>query len=292
VARAKRTARAEARRRYRAEHPLEADELDGVEDEADADAGADEAPPARRRSSSARPTESRDGGRPAGGRPARPSALRAFRDAYEPADIRADLRALPELIRSRAVTIPALLVLISAVVLVLAVQLAPAGTGLPGASAGPGAAQSAGASAAGPAPSSVASASPTPSSVASGGAATVSGSPLGVIASIMALLFLGIPSPPAIGGIYLAAILAKRSSWLAGGIAGFLGSMGALAAVIAISPNQAGESVAVFAQILATSVVFGLVIGAGLGYYRRLLRLMNPTPNRPTAKSKQPARRR
>src|ERR1700704_5744751 len=107
VARAKRTARAEARRRYRAEHPLEADELDGVEDEADADAGADEAPPARRRSSSARPTESRDGGRPAGGRPARPSALRAFRDAYQPADIRADLRALPELIRSRAVTIPA-----------------------------------------------------------------------------------------------------------------------------------------------------------------------------------------
>jgi hypothetical protein len=296
VARAKRTARAEARRRYRAEHPLEADEVDDLEDEPEADAAAgaeaDEAPPARRRSSPARPPASRAGGAPARPGASRPSALRAFRDAYQPADIRADLRALPELLRSRAVTIPALLVVISAVVLVLAVQMAPAGTGLPGASASLAASASAGASAGSPAPSSVASASPTPSSVAAGGAATVSGSPLGVIASIMALLFLGIPSPPAIGGIYLAAILAKRSSWLAGGIAGFLGSMGALAAVIAISPNQAGESIAVFAQILATSVVFGLVIGAGLGYYRRLLRLMNPTPNRPTAKSKQPARRR
>jgi hypothetical protein len=113
-----------------------------------------------------------------------------------------------------------------------------------------------------------------------------------VIASILALLFLGIPSPPAIGGIYLAAILAKRSSYLAGGFAGFVGSMGALGAVIAISPDQAGASISVFGQILFTSVVFGLVIGAGLGYYRRLLRLMNPTPNRPTARSKQPARRR
>jgi hypothetical protein len=291
VARAKRTARAEARRRYRAEHPLEANDLDEADDAAE----TEEAPASSRRSAPAKPVGSRDGGRPA-----RPSALRAFRDAYEPADIRADLRGLPELIRSRAVTIPALLVVISAAVLVLAVQMAPAGTGLPGASASPGASAtlaagaspSVGASATSAASSAVASASPTPSSVASGGAATVSGSPLGAIASIMALLFLGIPSPPAIGGIYLAAILAKRSSWLAGGIAGFMGSMGALAAVIAISPNQAGDSVAVFAQILATSVVFGLVIGAGLGYYRRLLRLMNPTPNRPPARSKQPARRR
>jgi hypothetical protein len=108
----------------------------------------------------------------------------------------------------------------------------------------------------------------------------------------MALLFLGIPSPPAIGGIYLAAILAKRSSYLAGGIAGLLGSLGALAAVIVISPQEASGSVAVFGQILLTSVVFGVLIGAGLGYYRRLLRLMNPTPNRPANRPKPSARRR
>ena len=38
--------------------------------------------------------------------------------------------------------------------------------------------------------------------------------------------------------------------------------------------------------------VGGLVVGAGLGYYRRLLRLMNPTPNRPQNRQKPAARRR
>ena len=63
--------------------------------------------------------------------------MRAFREAYQPADIRGDLRALPELLTSRAVTIPLLLVVISAVILVLAVQTSPAGSIVPGASASP-----------------------------------------------------------------------------------------------------------------------------------------------------------
>ena len=134
---------------------------------------------------------------------------------------------------------------------------------------------------------------PAPSGAITDGGASVSGSPLGVVASILALLFLGIPSPPAIGGIYLAAILAKRSSYLAGGIAGLVGSLGALAAVIAISPDQAAggrsRSSGRSSRRRSCSV---WSIGAGLGYYRRLLRLMNPTPNRPTNRSKQAARRR
>lgn len=293
MARAKRTARAEARRRYRAEHPLAADELDDLDDADDGDE-LDDAPVGGRRPASRGPAP-RPSGSPAG-RPVRMGAMQAFRQAYQPADIRGDLKALPELIRSRAVTIPALLVVISAVVLVLAVQLAPGEPGLPGSSAAPSASATAAATAA---PASVATspgaspvASPAASGAASGGAQTVAGSPLGIIASIMALLFLGIPSPPAIGGIYLSAILAKRSSYLAGGIAGLLGSLGALAAVIVISPEEAGGSVAVFGQILLTSVVFGILIGAGLGYYRRLLRLMNPTPNRPANRPKPSARRR
>lgn len=295
MARAKRTARAEARRRYRAEHPLGAD---GLAEEDDADEGdeLDEAPVGAQRAPATRGPAPRPSGSPAGGRPVRMGAIQAFRQAYQPADVRADLKALPELLRSRAVTIPALLVVISAVVLVLAVQLAPGEAGLPGSSAAPSASATAPATAApaSPATSPGASpgASPAPSGAASGGAQTVAGSPLGIIASIMALLFLGIPSPPAIGGIYLSAILAKRSSYLAGGIAGLLGSLGALAAVIVISPQEASGSVAVFGQILLTSVVFGVVIGAGLGYYRRLLRLMNPTPNRPANRPKPSARRR
>jgi hypothetical protein len=294
LARAKRTARAEARRRYRAEHPLGADEL-AEGDDADEAGELDDAPVTGRRAPAPRPA-----GSPAGGRPVRMGARRAFREAYQPADVRGDLRALPELIRSRAVTIPALLVVISAVVLVLAVQLAPGEAGLPGSSSAPSASATAPATlaAGSPAASAAASpgtsagASPTPSGAAGGSSASVSGSPLGIIASIMALLFLGIPSPPAIGGIYLSAILAKRSSYLAGGIAGLLGSLGALVAVVAISPADASGSIAVFGQILLTSVVFGVLIGAGLGYYRRLLRLMNPTPNRPANRPKQPARRR
>jgi hypothetical protein len=268
LARAKRTARAEARRRYRAEHPQDEGGLDDADDLAE----IDDAPAPRGRSASSR-SDSASGG----GRRARVGGLRAFREAYQPADIRGDLRTLPELLLSRAVTIPLLLVVISAVILVLAVQMSPATSVLPGASASPAAS---------------AAASPAASGVTTDGSASVSGSPLGIVASILALLFLGIPSPPAIGGIYLAAILAKRSSYLAGGIAGLFGSLGALGAVIAISPDQAAASISVFGQILLTSVVFGIVIGAGLGYYRRLLRLMNPPQNRPTNRSKQAARRR
>ena len=289
MARAKRTARAEARRRYRAEHPQAASEFD-VEDGEDGDATPEATPPARQ-GTPARASGPASG---PGGRPARMSALGAFRAAYQPADFRGDLKALPELLRSRAVTIPVLLVLISTVVLILAVQTSSTPpVSAPGASASPVASATLAAT---PDPNASAvagaSASPAPSGATGGTAGTVSGSPLGIIASIMALLFLGIPSPPAIGGIYLAAILAKRSSYLAGGIAGLVGSTGALAAVIYLSPQDAAETTALFGQILATSVVFGIVIGAGLGYYRRLLRLMNPTPNKPTNRSKQPARRR
>jgi hypothetical protein len=289
VARAKRTARAEARRRYRADHPQAASEFESEDGEAGG-ATPDEEPAARRG------TPTRSSGAPSGpgGRPVRMSALGAFRAAYQPADFRGDLKALPELIRSRAVTIPLLLVLISTVVLVIAVQTsATPAVSAPGASGAPTPSATLVAT---PAPSSSAvagaSASPAPSGATTGTAGTVSGSPLGIVASIMALLFLGIPSPPAIGGIYLAAILAKRSSYLAGGIAGLAGSTGALGAVIFLSPQDAAETTALFGQILVTSVLFGIVIGAGLGYYRRLLRLMNPTPNRPTNRSKQPARRR
>jgi len=241
-------------------------------------------------------------------------ALGAFRAAYQPADFRADFKALPELIRSRAVTIPVLLVLLSTLVLILAVQttsaspiatpgasdsLAPSASAAasvaasaspaPSGSASPAASAS---SSGGPSASAGASASPAASGDTTGSGATVTGSPLGIIASIMALLFLGIPSPPAIGGIYLAAILAKRSSYLAGGIAGLVGSTGALLAAFYLAPNDAAASMAAFGQLVGTSVVFGIVIGAGLGYYRRLLRLMNPTPSRPAGRTKPPARRR
>jgi hypothetical protein len=96
LARAKQTARAEARRRYRLANRLD-DEVEPNELEGD-DAGSE---PARGGSSSGRAGSA---GRPAA-RPAvsgRPGITAAFRGAYHRADLRADLAVLPRLLTSRA----------------------------------------------------------------------------------------------------------------------------------------------------------------------------------------------
>jgi hypothetical protein len=97
VARAKRTARAEARRRYRADHNL-TDESELLGDEPVAGTAA-------------------VGRSPAPGRPGPDGAPRvgiftAFRQAFRPLDVRADLAALPFLaIRTKALWLPILLVI-------------------------------------------------------------------------------------------------------------------------------------------------------------------------------------
>jgi drug/metabolite transporter (DMT)-like permease len=105
VARAKRTDRAEARRRYRASlgDPLEIDDLEA--DEADNSA------------SNAASAPTRTGGRSAAGGPARsapppatrPSMGAAFRSSFRPVDLRGDLRALPMLLRHKAFLVPVIL---------------------------------------------------------------------------------------------------------------------------------------------------------------------------------------
>lgn len=97
MARAKRTHRAEARRRYRNEQASAAVADDAMPDE----------PAAVPRS---RPTSTATTQTPSG----RPSVRDAFRAAFRPLDIRADLRALPQLVRHRALWIPVILTLASA----------------------------------------------------------------------------------------------------------------------------------------------------------------------------------
>ena len=97
MARAKRTARADARRRYRAEHGLP-DETD-IEEEAEATAplGATGAP-----------------------QPQRLGMGAAFKQAFRPLDLRGDLRALPSIARhSKALWVPVLLTLVSVAAYVL-----------------------------------------------------------------------------------------------------------------------------------------------------------------------------
>ncbi len=89
MARAKRTTRAEARRRYRAEH--------GLPDESTVDEETPEvAAPSRRP-------------QPAAGQPARMGIGAAFRQAFRPLDLRGDLQALPRLLRDKAFIVPVLL---------------------------------------------------------------------------------------------------------------------------------------------------------------------------------------
>jgi hypothetical protein len=280
VARAKRTDRAEARRRHRAQLASDAIDTSGesedVEPESPSAGGRrDEPPPGRR------PVASR--AQP----PERLSFIAALRGAYEPAHIRGDLAALPDLLRSRAVIVPALLVLASATVLILAINAGNVDSS--------GAARSPSPLVAGSAVSTPVASGPSPSGPAASGTAgggAGGNAPLGIVASILNLLFL---QTPPIGGIYAAAVLAKRSSYLAGGIAGLLGALGLTAVLYTVPVDDAIANVrsTYVTQAIVTSTLFGVVLGGALGYYRRLLRLMNPNRGRPVPASRRaPARRR
>lgn len=95
MARAKRTARADARRRYRAEHNLPEESLDSD------DAIEDGVVPKARSTAAAQGSGS-----------ARMSLGQAFRVSFRPLDIRGDLAALPGIaIRSKALWVPLLLVI-------------------------------------------------------------------------------------------------------------------------------------------------------------------------------------
>jgi hypothetical protein len=288
VARAKRTDRAEARRRHRAQLASDAIDTSGesedVEPESPAAGGRrDEPPPGRR------PVASR--AQP----PERLSFMAALRGAYEPAHIREDLAALPELLRSRAVIVPALLVVASAVVLILAINAGNVDSSgaarsptpsVAGSAASVSAAASSGASAL---PSGPAASGPAASGTAGGAAG--GDATLGIVASILNLLFL---QTPPIGGIYAAAVLAKRSSYLAGGIAGLLGALGLTAVLYTVPIDDAIANVrsTYVTQAIVTSTLFGVVLGGALGYYRRLLRLMNPNRGRPVPASRRATARR
>lgn len=99
MARAKRTDRAEARRRYRNEQALAATDVD-----------ADLASETSSATATAASTP---------GPGARRSIGSAFREAFRPVDLRSDLRALPQLIRHRAFWIPVLLTLASVVLFIV-----------------------------------------------------------------------------------------------------------------------------------------------------------------------------
>lgn len=226
MARAKRTHRADVRRRNR---ELARTGTEPIE------AGADERAPA----AAAR-----------NARPQRPGIRAAFKESFRPLDIRADLEALPRLLRHRSILVPAAATLGSTA---LFMAVGPAGS-LESVSAG-------------------------------GGTADL---PIDqIIVTFLAQYFV---STPPVGAVFLAGFLAPRAGWLTGLVAGLVAAICLSFLVIvgnssgAVSSDRLGEFVSV---AFTLSPAAGIVFGAAAAWYRRFLQLTNPNRNRaqPTGKA-------
>ena len=221
--RAKRTARAEARRRYRATHnaPDEFDELDELE-------GGDEPTPAA--AATATKSQPRKAtATTASANPPRPGIATAFRQAFRPVDLRGDIRALPMLLIDKAFWIPAGAIVVIAVVV-----------------------------------------------------AVTQGKEL--VSQVLAPYFL---YPPPIAPVFLAGFLAKRGSWLIGGIIGVVQSIATLILVTmspALNAATGAADTSVFLYSLFVSVGFGAFYAAAAAWYKRFLQGANP-PRRAAAQA-------
>lgn len=105
MARAKRTDRTNARRRYRAEQAALTVDPD-ADPTADATAGA-------------KPAGASKGAAPASAGPARPSIMTALRSAFRPVDLRGDLRALPRILTHWGMLVSLAIVVVSTAVFIV-----------------------------------------------------------------------------------------------------------------------------------------------------------------------------
>jgi len=223
VPRAKRTARAEARRRYRATHnaPDEFDELDELE-------GGDEPTPAA--AATATKSQPRKAtATTASANPPRPGIATAFRQAFRPVDLRGDLQALPSLLIDKAFWIPA-----GAIVVLAIVYTVTQGREL--------------------------------------------------VSQLLVPYFL---YPPPIAPVFLAGFLAKRGSWLIGGLIGVVQSVVTLILVTtspALNATTGAADPSVLLYSLFVSVGFGAFYAAAAAWYKRFLQGANP-PRRAAAQA-------
>lgn len=204
MARAKRTHRADARRRYR----------EAMAAQAEGEEAAAEVPTA---AVSQRPTKRSSAAEPVA---ARPSFFGTFRAAVQPADVRGDLAYLPRLIVSPAILAPIAIVVASTVVALL-----------------PGATEN-------------------------------------VLVVFAVQLFL---QPPALAIAFIGGWLAKRGSWLVGGIAGAASVIGYAVVIVQLGAEGALTPSGSLAVTVAIALAFGFAVGAFAGFYKRWLALMQPS---------------
>jgi hypothetical protein len=220
VARAKRTERADARRRYRVA-------TDGAPD---VDAAGLPAVPA-----AAVPRDQRDrrpsGSAPGAPPPPRQSFLTSLRAAAGPVDIRGDLRALPSVVlRSKAALIPGAIIVGTTIAMMIP---------------------------------------------------TLAANQFVVLAGNVIL------QPPPMIIAFLAGMLAPRAAWLMGGLAGLASGIAYILVVtlntdVLMTPLgftylvSADQKLAYAQNVLITTPVFGIAVGAFAGFYRRFLNMSAP----------------
>jgi hypothetical protein len=220
VARAKRTERADARRRYRVA-------TDGAPD-----GDATETPGIP---SAAVPRDQRDrrpsGSAPGAPPPPRQSFLTSLRAAAGPVDIRGDLRALPSVVlRSKAALIPGAIIVGTTIAMMIP---------------------------------------------------TLAANQFVVLAGNVIL------QPPPMIIAFLAGMLAPRAAWLMGGLAGLASGIAYILVVtlntdVLMTPLgftylvSADQKLAYAQNVLITTPVFGIAVGAFAGFYRRFLNMSAP----------------
>jgi hypothetical protein len=220
VARAKRTERADARRRYRVA-------TDGAPD---VDAAGLPAVPA-----AAVPRDQRDrrpsGSAPGAPPPPRQGFLTSLRAAAGPVDIRGDLRALPSVVlRSKAALIPGAIIVGTTIAMMIP---------------------------------------------------TLAANQFVVLAGNVIL------QPPPMIIAFLAGMLAPRAAWLMGGLAGLASGIAYILVVtlntdVLMTPLgftylvSTDQKLAYAQNVLITTPVFGIAVGAFAGFYRRFLNMSAP----------------
>lgn len=254
MARAKRTDRNEARRRYRAELAARRNEIESEELTSDQPLPANT--PAR---DVTRPRATTNGGAARTVTPAsavRPGIMTAFRAAFRPLDLRGDLAAAGPVLTHWSVLLTVGLTLATTAILIASAnELGASFDATPG---------------------------------VSGSTSGTALSPLTYAALIMFQFFL---SPPPAAGAFLVGFLAKRASWLGGALVGLVAA-GCYTAII-LSPigPKATDHTALITQAFVMSPLGAAFFASAAAWYRRFLNLANPNrdarrPNRPSAKQR------
>jgi hypothetical protein len=238
LARAKRTDRTEARRRYRAEQLAE---FDAPSDGDDLVHDAETAAPAPARRKGTAPSGAAPAGASAaaaGARPVRPSFSGSARAAYRAPNVREDLAALPRLLIHWSVLVSAAVAIVGTGLFLAIGTTAASGTATTG-------------------------------STSTTGATTG-----GYIASMMVSLFVG---PPPFGAALLIGFMLPRATWLVGLVFGLLASA-CFTAILLAQPADAtaGSTAAILGQVWLLGPLGTMFFAAGIAWYKRFLDLLNP----------------